>query len=1131
MTTLQTTDKNQATSTDSTIEFRVSRPGTPRRLLKLVGSRYTIGSGVECSVRLDDASVRSTHAVLTRDSKAVRLRAYGAPITVNGRPTTESELYVGDNFLIGEYSFELSLGPISPTMKASSGSLDSIESAINELAIQQPPVAATGPIASEPESKKKESKVVPRRRLSFASAMQIVDPTESAAYQPNHPGTAQEEDASQDVPAIVKRQVGQRETVNKKQEVSEKQVSKPEVNSTASGDELASPERALPRASTNDKSATAELFEQYRAILANERRWQERSKRQIERFRQRERRSSQQLDALRTAHEAAERRARVAEDAVQSLKQQMAELAGRVAAMTSTVMPSLEQRLDQQLEESLVASKQYQNVMDSLRGRLDTLQSALTDVQAETEQIRQQTLATREDQEEFAASTDTLEQALQKMAEDYQAERAEAEAKVEQLRQNLYQTSLKLSDLTGQLEETRQNGHGLGALVQQLRSSLHNSQSEAQRFATTEQIEEATRLLKANEQRISQLTEEYDSQSSQLQQECEALRQRLEESEHLANKAIAAASDALNEAIEQRHLLENLSEQAIRAVREETADQPPIETTFDSTTEQHNVDGVESEPINNFGSGETAQPEYELNREQPDWDATYIHDSPIADQADIGQVSWHDETESEGDAQAAVAESKDDVDGDVDDSEPPASMSQSAFHLPLEIEPPASASRIVDASIPRPAATNESPRQEEVAQSSAAQADEQDYEQTYLQESPLSDLISRLNPESASSEEASDEYVGSTYQYDPDQDENFGSFRYENTEDAGIIPSESSEQALNVEGEESNASSEVRSDDDLSYEYNATVMLDAPLKMEDFPIDRSLDEVGHQDDDEPKDQVTSSKVSNSSPRSAAEILASLGISLDDSEDGEQEERDEKSSGEYREEEYREKVYQEDAYSSESADHSIATEATSTNAGESANATVQLQEEINTTHAESGGDEEDDDSIEAYMNRLLRRVQGQSESEPAAKPTAPRTQVVEPKREPVRQSIPEPEEAEASTSKSEVMNSPYVPRSQAPERNSNLAAMRELANSSARTAIAASARKKMSNDVLFKYALFGMGLLAGGAVLMGTRFEVGPWMVIAVCCFGLAGFFLFEGVALSRQLNETAEATEGQLSEN
>lgn len=120
--------------------------------------------------------------------------------------------------------------------------------------------------------------------------------------------------------------------------------------------------------------------------------------------------------------------------------------------------------------------------------------------------------------------------------------------------------------------------------------------------------------------------------------------------------------------------------------------------------------------------------------------------------------------------------------------------------------------------------------------------------------------------------------------------------------------------------------------------------------------------------------------------------------------------------------------------------------------------------------------EEEDSIEAYMQRLLQRVSGDAE------PSTPRVaashaQLVAPRAE---SNIVEPTKTSpAETAEEPFDPSTYVPRSTAPELNSNLAAMRELANNSARSAIDSSSKRRQAKHAIGKVV---MAMAAVGTAL-------------------------------------------------
>jgi hypothetical protein len=162
-------------------------------------------------------------------------------------------------------------------------------------------------------------------------------------------------------------------------------------------------------------------------------------------------------------------------------------------------------------------------------------------------------------------------------------------------------------------------------------------------------------------------------------------------------------------------------------------------------------------------------------------------------------------------------------------------------------------------------------------------------------------------------------------------------------------------------------------------------------------------------------------------------------------------------------------------------------------------------------------EETEDSIEAYMNRLLRRVQGQplEETPPPAAVSAVKSSAKQP--------IADTETAKPVKERFDP-SKPLIPRSQAPEKSSSLSAMRELANASARIAISRSVRVQ-TRDTQIK----GMVSLtcAIGAILCGIAcyfFIPGIMRYLAVAMtIVVASIYLREGWQLFRDANRCLKA--------
>ncbi|WDQ19254.1 FHA domain-containing protein [Rhodopirellula sp. P2] len=142
-----------------------------------------------------------------------------------------------------------------------------------------------------------------------------------------------------------------------------------------------------------------------------------------------------------------------------------------------------------------------------------------------------------------------------------------------------------------------------------------------------------------------------------------------------------------------------------------------------------------------------------------------------------------------------------------------------------------------------------------------------------------------------------------------------------------------------------------------------------------------------------------------------------------------------------------------------------------------------EEPTTETVVASDSDEPDDDSIEAYMNRLLQRVQKQSGTDSEPETPKPAKTVAKP----VVSQLPVAEiiESEPETTTPVDPDAPLIPRSQAPERNSNLSAMRELANESARSAVERSAKSQTHSSrvqAMVKFMQAAVAIICGIAAV-------------------------------------------------
>ena len=177
-------------------------------------------------------------------------------------------------------------------------------------------------------------------------------------------------------------------------------------------------------------------------------------------------------------------------------------------------------------------------------------------------------------------------------------------------------------------------------------------------------------------------------------------------------------------------------------------------------------------------------------------------------------------------------------------------------------------------------------------------------------------------------------------------------------------------------------------------------------------------------------------------------------------------------------------------------------------------------------ATESGVDEDDDSIEAYMNRLLKRVQtgpeedGELENETQSITMSGNTvDMKSTDADPTTNVEVEPVDNDA----------PLVPRSQAPERSRNMSAMRDLANQSARSAVARSVRVQARDTQVKAFYQF-LGALVGiccGLMCLYFRDALGTTISLFFCGFGVvvAAVYAHAGMGLMNEANARIKAAE------
>lgn len=982
MSTLQIqSEDHPSDAVEMAVEFRVSRPGSPRRRLRLVGPLYTLGSGPDCSVRLEDAALRPLHAVLRRRGQRFMLKACGAPIVVNGTPTLECQLCLGDRLQLGSYEFELLAYQPAPTAVAQPIQKALGQNSSAQRSTVQPEAALVAPVTPTASSTNsiREPRIVPRRRISFADTAQVL----ASAYQRPSAVTTNPASDPKTVEALGQTQFHTATAIPREE---------PLEGSDAEIERIAQLRRA-PGNSPDERALL--LLEQHTALLANERRWQERSRRQLERFRQRERRGRAQVEQLIQTQENVERRTRETTEAVQNLGLQMADVASQISLISGSVLPAFEQRLElQQADASVVLNKHLQAI-DTIGGRLDQLQAAIAQVQSESREVRQESVANRNETLEALANAEHLETLIQRLTDTCNQNRIDFEAKLDELRESLFQQTKKTIDTSAQLEESRQCTLSLSALVQQVRSAVQNLQSDAQRFVTSDQLEQLQPVHAQDDDRVARLADIVEAQQTQMQRELELLYQRLEDTQSEVDRAVRSASDALTRAVESH---------AVSPTRVDTAPETPVAQW--PVPEVDEPFSAGAEPLSSFDYKGVEEDASAADDFEPNGFPQYPQNSQLAQ--DAGRPWETEDRYSDAERVSPSIPEEDYSSYESSSYESPAFESSTPENEEL---------------------SHQSPMPEWFTETAADESPVTGFE--YGTGDPLGS-VNVVGSERETDDPLTDEYIdGSTYQYDP-----------------GSMP---------------------------IYHQNE---LDEPS--------------GH---DSPSPQ-----------RSAAEILAGLGMNYGVEEDGGKTEFLPMNSG---------------AVSFPSAEPLPDRREEQATAAPSVPAPVVPEPAA----------EEEEDSIEAYMNRLLKRVQGTSDTVTRSAIIEPRTHVVEPTKTASGLGSPSNENEEDSTnaiegespSKSDSVSvmseSEYIPRRQAPERNTDLLRMRELANSTARIAIAKSARQRLINQIMFKFALFTLGILAGLFTLAGSGFALDKWFLVAMCCFGLGAFYLMEGFGLRRQLLE------------
>ena len=106
---------------------------------------------------------------------------------------------------------------------------------------------------------------------------------------------------------------------------------------------------------------------------------------------------------------------------------------------------------------------------------------------------------------------------------------------------------------------------------------------------------------------------------------------------------------------------------------------------------------------------------------------------------------------------------------------------------------------------------------------------------------------------------------------------------------------------------------------------------------------------------------------------------------------------------------------------------------------------------------------------------------------------------------------------------------YMPRALAPERSKSLAAMRELANSSARTAIHKSTRQRHVSSILLKAVIAIVGLLVGTVLVAINGLSMNIGLFATVASFMVATVWGYDAISSIRPMLQNGLVLKPQTS--
>jgi len=1099
------------TASPQAIEFRVTRSGTSPRRLRLTGHRYTFGHGDGCTIRLNDPTLRPMHAVLIREATRIQVRSLAGPIEINGTSQTEAGLMPGDKFCLGAYEFELLSG------NASDRSFTDHRSAA-----RQPQLSIGGGAASSPRTLPPGDEVVWRERL--------------------------------------RREVDQWRERQLDCDRRESRIDEREAELRSRESELWSRAENLYRRESRVQSQEAETFQLYDEFAHRQQelmRLREESERhqralseQEQEFREQEFEYRRRLAEATTQLEQSKLQAETAAQAVERMRQQFDALNSQIEVLSKD-----QRQVDSQ-------ESQYAEENERLLGEL-------ADARRETEQAKEASNQQQADAEaRIAEMADRIEQ-LQRAVDEACDESA-------RLRNDYQQASDKVEELEALVAESRDRGDqdrdDWAQQTEELRAEVERLSSDLE--TANQQL---TELHQANDQLNEKLNEVRCERDEARQQRDE--RPTVDAFEML-RKDLEAANEQLDEIkLQHQEAIEKLEQAQAAVATDQPYDCELVTDDLETATAESALDlGHEEEPTAPDQAEESAcsdehqayraeTPEHgELTGVDEDDDVWPTYQSPSAEVATTS--AWTDEpTSSQGDVEEQFpADPQDEqplIHDSASDHAPSAgeSIDETAADEGSAVEPTAGYPGYQQTE-PMPGGSEESAIDWE---SAMAEADDTDWSGQAEDVAPetsgnFADVVDQ--PVESDWESSAAPLVGDESPIVGDDSSSDGD------ESIAAIEAEPYQSAWSHDdaAEEESAGEESAGEESAGEE----VARDQPQAESPWPA--VADDQPDQRSDEESNQIAGGSLAN-------ELIRDLERESDQHEpvaDDNSYAPAEETSVETADQTYEgtfvmseqpaatwesqaepaaaESVWTDPQSTSESAvgedqpadphtaspwdevaDESVARPDSVLLPDQQADDTVTDEAPIESTAAidgltQIGSEEEDEDSIEAYMNRLLRRVQGDGESLEAPMPetisvSTSQSNLLSQTSEPSTES--EQDTTAATETHPIDADAPLVPRSQAPERNQNLSAMRDLANSSARSAISRSARVQSRDTQIQAMVSFGCAVGALGCNALAFYFLHGVLLVIAIAMTFIVAFCCSrEGLHLLADARRRVQAAEG-----